>query len=907
MDYSTVSYKQVLEYLGVSVNGLNDLKVEKNRQLYGSNVLEKAKKTSLIARFFSQFKNLMIIILLISAVISLTMALVKYEYSDLFEGGIIFLIVIVNAIIGVVQEKKAENSLELLAKKTGTHTTVLRNGKLQKIETGQVVVGDIVELKAGDIVPADVRLITSKNLKCDESSLTGECQAVYKDANFVCKPHTALADTQNMCFSGTVVTFGKATGVVVSVGKDTQIGKIAKILNKAVKQKSPLEKNIDKIGKVLTIGILGIVAIVFIVELLFSAKLDVLEAFLIAIALAVAAIPESLPAVITIVMALGVERLAKKGAIVKVLGAVETLGCCNVICSDKTGTLTQNNMQVKHIFANGKLCSAQDFDISKNQELINAIVLCNNAQVGADGKVVGDATETSLINFCLSKNINIENINAKHPRLNEIPFDSKRKIMSTVNAFSSIAESGEVVIYSKGAFDYLIENCTTCLINGQQVSMTEQLKKEIERAHESLGSMAERVIAVTKKCEQKTQNDSTISEKNEQNLMFLGLFGIFDPPRTEVKRSISTCKKAGLVPVMITGDHPQTAFAVAKEVGIAQSFDQVITGKDLAKMSSKDLKKNISKFTVFCRVTPEDKVKIVKAFKSVNGVVAMTGDGVNDAPSLKVADIGIGMGSGTDVTKSVADLVLTDDDYSTIVIAVKEGRTIYGNIQKTLQFLISTNAVEVLGIFVTALVIKDAVFLLPSQILFINLITDSLPAFALGLEPPEADIMEQQPRKANETVFSGEVGTAIIYQAFVQTLIVLVMFVICNVKFGNKVASTMVFLTICLMQILHAVNCKTNKSLAKINVFANKTFNLSFLALFVLILLVGLVPFLQTAFNIVSLNAVQWVIVALSSISIIPFVELCKAVVHKYEKVHNEKTAKSLQNINKTAKKVNNI
>lgn len=909
MDYSTVNFKQVLEHFGSSCSGLSDALVNNNRTRFGVNELEKSKKITLISRFFNQFKNLMIIILLISAFISVSMALIKHEYSDLFEGGIIFFIVITNAIIGVIQEKKAEDSLAMLAKKTGSHATVIRNGKPVKIETNNVVVGDIVYLSAGDFVPADLRLIESNNLKCDESSLTGESHAVFKDANFICKQNTPLADQQNMCFSGTTVTYGKGMGIVVSVGKDTQIGKIAKILNKEIKQKSPLEKNIDRIGKVITIGVLIIVAVVFIIELLFSAKLNVLDAFLISIALAVAAIPESLPAVITIIMALGVERLAKRGAIVKVLGAVETLGCCNVICSDKTGTLTQNNMQVKHIYTNGKLFTTKEFDNNKHCELIKAIVLCNNAKLNDKDEVIGDATETSLIKFCLEKNLNINLINSQFRRVAELPFDSSRKIMSTINSTPD-----GLYVYSKGAYDYLIENCSYYLHNGEIKPLTQIIKNEIEQQHKQLGDFAERVIAVTmKKLEIEDSKKLQIKEsaiaktaKNEQNMVFLGLFGIIDPPRPQVKNSIKNCYKAGLRPIMITGDHPHTAFAVAKEIGIAKNENEVITGKEIMQMSALELKKKINNYSVFCRVTPEDKVKIVKALKGSGKIVAMSGDGVNDAPSLKMADIGISMGTGTDVTKSVADLILTNDDFSTIVIAIEEGRTIFGNIQKTLQFLISTNAVEVLGIFITALLIKDAVFLLPSQILFINLITDSLPAFALGLEPPEKDIMQNPPRDGKKSIFSGEVGTAIIYQAFVQTLIVLVMFVICNAKMGNKVASTMVFLTICFMQILHAVNCKTNKSLAKINIFANKTFNLSFIALFALILIVGVVPFLQVAFNIVPLSFVQWLIVAISSLSIIPAVEICKIIVHKYENANKTKTANLLKNINKSVKNVNN-
>ena len=685
------------------------------------------------------------------------------------------------------------------------------------------------------------------------------------------------------------------------------MGKIAKILNKAVKEKSPLEKNIDKIGKVITFGVLAIVIVVFAVELLFSAKLGFLDAFLIAIALAVAAIPESLPAVITIIMALGVERLARHGAIVKALGAVETLGCCNVVCSDKTGTLTENKMQVKHVFTNLMFESAENLRSGENRELLMAIKLCNNATVGANDVVIGDATETSLLKF-----YNKFKLDAKtYPRIYELPFDSSRKTMTTINIIE-----GTAIAFSKGATDYLLPKCDKILVSGKVCPLTDNDLKSIRKAHEKMSSQAERIIAVTMKpLSNEILKNVKITEKKGKNIekidknykageeiinngnIFLGMFGIYDSPRKEVHGAVKALTKAGLKTVMITGDHPETAFSVAKEIGIAKTKSEVLTGQELANITIPELKKRIEKISVFARVTPEDKVKIVKALKAAGKIVAMTGDGVNDAPSLKISDIGASMGSGTDVTKSVADLVLTDNNFETIVVAVKQGRTIYSNIQKTLQFLISTNAVEVLGIFITALLLKSSIFLLPSQILFINLITDSLPAFALGLEPPETDIMERKPRDNKESIFGGIVGANIIYQAFIQSFIVLIMFVISNAKFGNVVASTMVFLTICYMQIIHAINCKTNKSLVKINVFSNKIFNLSFILLFALITLVGLIPFLQIAFNIVSLNYLQWAIVGLASISIVPAVEIGKFCINL-----SFKRAKSAENDKKTAK-----
>ncbi len=857
-----------------SLSGINDDTAVKNKQAYGENKLDPPKKITMLSRFVAQFKNLMVIILLISAVISTVIALCTKTYSDLFEGGLIFIIVILNAVIGVMQERRADQAIALLHKKTEPFAKVYRNGKLVKIPTEEVVVGDIVSIKAGDYIPADIRLIEANNLKCDESTLTGESHAVFKNADVLLKDETPIAEQENMCFSGTSCTYGNAKGIVVRVGKQTEMGKIAKLLSSSVKEKTPLEKNIDKIGKFLTYGILAIVAVVFLVEIIFAKNISFMDSFLIAVALAVAAIPESLTAVITIVMALGVERLAKKQAIVKTLSSVETLGCCNVICSDKTGTLTQNKMTVKHIFINNKLSNDFKNDNKTAEIFYQALTLCNNAQEDDKGNIIGDATETSL--FALAKQNSSFDSFKTYQRLHEFPFDSTRKIMSTINK----TPKGNKM-YSKGAYDYLINRCTKVMIDGKAVKLTSELRASIDNAVSSLTKNAERVLAIT----EKDSTASTLKNETEDNLTFIGLVGIIDPPRAEAKDAIAKCHKAGLKPVMITGDHPDTAFAIAKELNIAQNRSQVITGLELDALSTKDLAKEIEKYTVFARVSPEHKVKIVKAFKKSGKIVAMTGDGVNDAPSLKGADIGVCMGiTGTDVTKSVADLIITDDNYSTIIVAIKQGRTIYSNIQKIIQFLLSTNAVEVLGIFVATIVMRDSVFLLPSQILFINLVTDSFPAFALGMEKPEKGIMDVPPRDPKQTLFSGRVGTGILYQSFVQTLLVLVVFVVGVNIYDNAVASTMVFLIICLMQIIHAVNCKTLDSIFKMNIFNNLSFNLSFLGLFALIMFVAFVPFMQVAFSIVPLNGIQWLIVTLSSISIIPLVEICKLIVNTYYK-----------------------
>lgn len=885
----------IFKEFGSSENGLNDSSVSKNREKYGANQLDKKKKESFLKRFLLQFKNLMIIVLILSAIISSVVAICKKEYGDLFEGGLIFIIVFMNALIGALQEKKAEDSIALLAKKTEPHAKVIRNGKTIFVATEDIVCGDIVCLSSGDFVCADARLIESSSLKCDESTLTGESHPSAKNAQKILKPNTPLAEQSNMVFSGTSVTYGNAKAIVTSVGKNTEMGKIAKMLSSSVKEKTPLEKNIDKIGKLLTFAILGIVAIVFLVEIIFSKNISFLEAFLISVALAVAAIPESLPAVITIVMTLGVVRLAKQKAIVKTLSSVETLGCCNIICTDKTGTLTQNKMTIRHIFANQKLIENFEENNFELEKLYTAIALCNNATISENQAIVGDATETAMLAHLLKHAPTFACLREKYERKKEFAFDSERKIMSTINKCENITQ-----MFCKGAIDFLLPRCKSILINHEILPLSSFHLSQILEKTKVLAEKAERVLGVAFK----PISSQNLENETEDNLVFVGFVGIVDPPKEEAKQAIKQCFKAGLKPIMITGDHPDTAFAIAKELKIANNKKQIMTGNQLDSISVDNLAKIIDNFSVFARVSPEHKLKIVKALKKQGKIVAMTGDGVNDAPSIAEANIGICMGkSGTDVTKSVSDIVVTDDNYSTIVLAIKQGRTIYSNIQKIILFLLSTNAVEVLGIFVSAIVLRNAVFLLPSQILFINLVTDSFPAFALGLEKTEKNIMEKPPRNTKENLFSGKIGTSILYQSVVQTFIVLIVFVFALHTYGNTVASTMVFIIICLMQIIHSINCKTTNSIFSINIFNNRSFNISFLGLLGLILTVAFVPFLQTAFGICPLSLRQWIVVLVASLSIIPLVEICKFFVNKYYETHKEtfSETKNIQISNKSA------
>lgn len=879
MQFHSIDVDKSLHEVKSSKNGLSEKEIESRIRNGVQNKLEDTKKQSIVSKFFAQFKDLMVIILIVSAAISISLALIEKKYGNLFEGGLIVFIVILNATLGVIQGNKAENALENLKKQAEPFCEVIRNGEIKSVRVEELVVGDVVVLNAGNIVPADLRLIETHNFKVDESSLTGESVAIEKNAEAVLDERTHLSERKNMAYSSTVATYGRAKGVVVAVGKNTEMGKIAVMITTGKKELTPLQKSLNKIGKIISIAVLVIAVAIFLVEMLVPQSPNFMEAFLTAVALAVAAIPESLPASITIIMALSVQKLANRNAIIKRLHAVETLGSCQVICSDKTGTLTQNKMTVKELYYNkNMIVRATDSDsVQKHfKEIVADMVLCNDCEV-VGGNINGEATEKALVRFAIDSGFDAYHIKNSNKRLFEIPFDSNRKIMTTVNKTAD-----GIKVYSKGAYDFLIKKCSRILISGKVEPLTTEHLKSIEKANVEMGEKALRVLCLAYK-NFGDKFDKTNEKTVEEDLIFLGLVGLIDPPRPETKDAIAKCHKAGLKPVMITGDHAETAFAVAKEIGLAQNKSQVLTGDKLSLLTDTQLEKDIGKFTVFARVTPEHKVRIVKAFKKLGKIVAMTGDGVNDAPSLKIADIGIGMGiSGTDVTKDVADIIVSDDNFATIIVAVQEGRKIYSNIQRTIQFLLSTNAVEVFTLFLTSLFMSSFVFLLPSQLLFINFITDSLPAISLGLEPAEPDIMERPPRDSKLNIISLDVWAKILYQATLQIIIVMTVFVVGIRYFDNKTASTMAFLCINLMQLLHAVNLKTSHSIFKTKLLANKVFNYSFIAGIALILLVAFVPPLRLAFGLASLNFVQWLIVLLFSISIIPFVEFAKFIVRKF-------------------------
>ncbi len=873
-EFYSLSSQEVLKNLNSNTSGLSSDKAQKFLEINGKNKLAEGKKKTKLQRFFAQFKDVMIIILLIAAAVSIVMSFIEKDSSSLIEGGIILVIVLLNAIMGYVQENKAENALENLKKSTQPYCEVLRGGEAMKIKSEDLVVGDIVVLEAGNIVPADLRLIETHMLKTDESALTGESVSVEKDANLIINSGASLSERKNMAYSGTVVTYGRALGVVTATGTDTEFGKISVMLASDEKVLTPLQKTLAKIGQLISWAVIVIAIVIFVIKLIHTPQ-DPINAFLVAVALAVAAIPESLPAVVTIIMALSVQTLANKNAIIKHLHAVETLGSCSVICSDKTGTLTQNKMTVKKIYMNKNFYLA-DTKIESSltlEQVINCITLCNDTKIEKK-ELFGDPTETALITC--SKNLGFKptQIIKNYPRVDEVPFDSNRKMMTTFNKFENC-----IIEYTKGALQSVLDCCSHILINNKQQKLTTDLKEEIIKANQTMADSALRVLGLAYKA---FDNNKKIT--HEKDLCFIGLVGMIDPPRPEAKEAIKKCFTAGLKPIMITGDNPDTAFAIAKELGIASKKNQVATGKDLDKWSHEEFMRHITRITVYARVSPEHKVKIVKAFKSLKKIVAMTGDGVNDAPSLKQADIGVGMGiTGTDVTKEVADMIVTDDNFATIIVAVEEGRKIYTNIQKTVQFLLSTNVVEVLTLLLASIFMPALTFLTSAQILFINFITDSLPAIALGLEGAEKDIMTKPPRENTNNLFSNGVGYRILYQGFLQTVIIMLEFALVY-KFtqNNVMASTMVFFTLNVMQILHSVNLKTNKSIfAYKNLFKNKTFNISFIVATILVLAVALIPVVGSIFGLCSLPVTNLLIAFGCGLLIIPLVELGKFVEYK--------------------------
>ena len=865
MDCYLKEKEDVLMELVTNQNGLSQEEVAARLSKNGRNELTKAKKKGLILRFAEQLANPMVIVLLIAAVVSAAIVMVEgggiKEYA---ETGIILAVVILNSILGVFQEGKAEKAIEALQEMSAATAKVRRDGIVLQIPAGELVVGDIVLIEAGDAIPADMRLIQCASLKIEEAALTGESVPSDKLVDVLRADESGkvpLGDRRNMAYMGSGVAYGRGEGVVIATGMNTEMGKIAEIIQNTKEGETPLQKRLSQLSKILSFLVLGICVVIFVFRLLSTGEFNaegILSSFMLAVSLAVAAIPEGLATVVTIVLSIGVTNMAKRNAIIRRLTAVETLGCAQIICSDKTGTLTQNKMTVIESFGDEKLLS-------------KAMALCCDSQLSPDGEIVGDPTENALVAFALKQGFNKNDLAAEFPRVAEAPFDSVRKMMSTLHR-----TTGGIIQYTKGAPDEILGVCTHVVIDGQEVVLSEEIKDKIIKQNKEYADRALRVLACAYK-QMDTVPADCAPEKIENGLIFIGLEAMIDPVRPEVKTAVEECKSSGIKVVMITGDHKETAAAIAKELGIITSADQAMTGRELDTLSDMEFESRIENTFVYARVQPEHKVRIVNMWKQKGYVTAMTGDGVNDAPAIKSGDIGIGMGiTGTDVTKNVADMVLADDNFATIVSAVEEGRKIYDNIKKTIQFLLSSNLSEVVSIFIAT--IMGFVLFKPVHLLFINLITDSLPAIALGMEPAQPDIMTRPPRGQQEGIFAGGLGFGVIYQGILVALLTLASYFIVDVWHNHEYAMTAAFLTISMCEIFHAYNMRALKQ----SIFTLKGHNKVLwgamgLSL-TLTLLVIYVPALASVFSLQPLTFRELAVSLGLSVSIIPLVELVKAV-----------------------------
>ena len=853
---------QVEKELKTSIEfGLTEKEALKRLHKYGENKLKEGKKDSIIVRFIKQFNDFMIIILLITSVISAITTKVEGS-GDYIDSIIIIAIVFFNALMGLIQEYKAEKSLEALKKMSSPTAMVKRDGKIKNIKAEQIVIGDIILLEAGKYVPADCRLVKASSLQIEEASLTGENIPVQKNVEIINNKNISLGDMKNCAFSTTIVINGHGEAIVTETGMNTSVGKIAKMIDTDSVPQTPIQKKLEEVGKTLGIVCLLICAAIFIIGIF--KKIPILEMFMTSIGLAVAAIPEGLPAIVTIILSLGVTRLAKKNVIIRKLPAVETLGSSSVICSDKTGTLTQNQMQVVDIFTNNNL--DQRFAI----QLATMCTDCNIEKEKGKIRIIGDPTEIALVESGIKYGENKEELYKKMQRIKDIPFDSTRKLMSTIH------KNGiNYRIITKGAPDVLLKKCSNYYSNGKVESMNSAKIKEIENKNQKMAEKALRVIAVAY-VDTRVLPKTINSKEIEKNLIFVGLIGMIDPPRKGVKEAITTCKKAGIKTVMITGDHIVTAKAIALELGILNKGELAITGNELEKMPQNELEKNIQKYSVFARVSPEHKVRIVKAFQSTGAIVAMTGDGVNDAPALKNANIGISMGeNGTDVAKNASDMILTDDNFVTIVSAVKQGRNIFDNIIKTIHFLIATNIAEIFTIFV-GLILGFPTPLVAIQLLWINLVTDSLPGIALGLEPAERNIMDRKPRNIRKSIFADGLWSDIFLEGVMLGTLTLIAFWFGNKIYGLEVARTMAFISLGMLELVHSINVKSKESLFKSGIFKNKYLVIAFIICSILQLGTAIHPTAITIFKLVKLNRIQWLYTMIISVSPILIVELQK-------------------------------
>lgn len=862
--WHSCSVEEIAKNLKTNINiGLSDDEAQKRFERYGPNNLKEKKKESIFVKFIKQFNDFMIITLIIAAIVSAVVSKLNGE-ADYIDSIIIVAIVVFNAIMGLVQEQKAEKSLEALKKMTAPNAKVRRNGRVQEIDATLVVPGDIVILEAGNYVPADCRLINSYNLKIEESALTGETIPSLKDSSKILKENTAMGDLCNMVFATTIVVNGHGEAIVVETGMNTRVGKIAGMIIEDESPETPIQKKLAEVGKILAIACIIICVLIFVIGIF--KKIPIIEMFMTSVGLAVAAIPEGLPAIVTIMLSIGVTKMAKKNSIIRKLPAVETLGSSSVICSDKTGTLTQNKMTVTEI----RNCFGRANSNERKFILELGTMCTDTTEERINGKLgfVGEATEVAISNAAMEEGVSKSFLYDEMKRINDIPFDSKRKMMTTIHKYGN----GYRII-TKGAPDVLLKRCSNCYSGGQIVPIFSK-KDDINEQNNQMAEKALRVIAVAYKDVEKLPEMQDV----EKDLIFCGLIGMIDLPREGVKEAVRTCRRAGIKTVMITGDHLQTAKAIAKELGILKRGDLAIDGETLERMSQHELEQNIMDYSVFARVSPEHKVRIVKAFQSTGAVVAMTGDGVNDAPALKNADIGIAMGKGgTDVAKNAADMILLDDNFVTIVEAVKQGRNIYDNIKKAIHFLISTNIGEIVTIFF-GLVLGIKSPLLAIQLLWINLVTDSLPAIALGLEKEEENIMSRLPRNPKKNLFADGLWWKIMIEGAMLGMFTLLAFSIGNRLYSVEVGRTMAFLTLGILELVHSFNIKSEESIFKIGIFENKYLIGALVLGVILQVIVVVVSPLAQVFSLVPLTGIQWLYTVLIAIAPIPIVEIQKAV-----------------------------
>ena len=874
--FYTQGEEEVLKSLDTSIDGLSTAQAKERLDAYGYNELDEGEKRSLLSKFIDQFKDLMIIILLVAAALSV----ITEGMHGLTDACIILAVVVLNAAFGVYQEGQAEAAIEALKNMSSPLARVRRDGNVVEIDSRELVPGDIVLLEAGDVVPADMRLLEAASLKIEEAALTGESVPVEKDITETVEAEAGIGDRVNMGYQNSNVTYGRGTGVVTNTGMYTEVGKIADMLANADESQTPLKQSLEQLSKTLTYLIIAIALVTFLVSVFIRGE-QPLEGLMVAVALAVAAIPEGLPAIVTILLSLGTTTLAKRNSIVRKLPAVETLGSTEIIASDKTGTLTMNQMTVEKVYTNGQLQSAAT-ELGADNTTLRIMNFANDTKVDPDGKLIGDPTETALVQFGLDHNFDVRDVLKSEPRVAELPFDSDRKLMSTIHKEAD----GTYFVAVKGAPDQLLKRVTRIEVNGEVRPITEEDKQAILATNKDLAKQALRVLMMA----YKTTNEipTLESEVVESDLIFSGLVGMIDPERPEAAEAVRVAKEAGIRPIMITGDHQDTAEAIAKRLGIIDpndTEDHVFTGAELNELSDEEFQKVFKQYSVYARVSPEHKVRIVKAWQNDGKVVAMTGDGVNDAPSLKTADIGIGMGiTGTEVSKGASDMVLADDNFATIIVAVEEGRKVFSNIQKSIQYLLSANMAEVFIIFFATLFGWDV--LQPVHLLWINLVTDTLPAIALGVEPAEPGIMTHKPRGRQSNFFDGGVFGAIMYQGVFQTILVLAVYgwglVFPEHHTQSEIhadALTMAFATLGLIQLLHAFNVKSvYQSVFKVGLFRNKTFNWAIPVAFVLLMATIVVPGFNNLFHVSHLSLTQWLAVIVGSFLIVVLVELVKAI-----------------------------